>query len=45
MATTGQITSLPASLTLKDAQAVLESLRQSWGAARAATSGASTRPR
>ena len=31
MATTGVMTSLPASLTLRDAQAVLESLRQSFG--------------
>jgi len=32
MSATGQMTSLPASLTLKDAQAVLESLRQSFAA-------------
>jgi len=32
MAATGVMTSLPASLTLKDAQAVLESLRQSFAA-------------
>jgi phospholipid transport system transporter-binding protein len=32
MATTGAMTALPASLTLKDAQAVLESLRQSFAA-------------
>ena len=32
MSATGPMTSLPASLTLKDAQAVLESLRQSFAA-------------
>jgi phospholipid transport system transporter-binding protein len=32
MATTGAMTALPASLTLKDAQAVLESLRQALAA-------------
>jgi phospholipid transport system transporter-binding protein len=32
MATTGAMTALPASLTLKDAQAVLESLRQAFAA-------------
>ena len=32
MATNGAMTALPASLTLKDAQAVLESLRQSFAA-------------
>jgi phospholipid transport system transporter-binding protein len=32
MATTGPMTSLPASLTLKDAQAVLASLRESFAA-------------
>ena len=32
MATTGVMTSLPASLTLRDAQTVLESLRQSFAA-------------
>ncbi len=32
MADTGTLTALPASLTLKDAQAVLESLRQSFAA-------------